>query len=234
MRLMTLNAAIHADRLFSYPGMYSYNLWSGVPTPTSRNATHWFWLLDDPQQQAIIDALRATPRSAVVSNDGFDEYLQRQHVPVRGPLRPWLREAYRPLLRYGHFEFLVPRDSTAVPFGTAELLEPAAGAAAEFPALLRTQVALDGRPDRFVLQAVTHPWAAQATYAAPGAKIVLEPISRDGTPRGPALALPLDHDVRGLFRVLIYAPARPELAQPYSTVLTGLDAGGAVLSESVF
>ncbi len=30
-RLLTLNASIQADLLFSRPGMYSYNLWSGVP-----------------------------------------------------------------------------------------------------------------------------------------------------------------------------------------------------------
>jgi len=37
LRLMSLNASIHADLLFSRQGMYSHNLWSGVPTPTTQN-----------------------------------------------------------------------------------------------------------------------------------------------------------------------------------------------------
>ncbi|MCC5021498.1 MAG: hypothetical protein J6386_01170 [Candidatus Synoicihabitans palmerolidicus] len=41
-RTLSLHAGLHADVLFSRPGMFSMNLWTGVPTPSSRNATHWF------------------------------------------------------------------------------------------------------------------------------------------------------------------------------------------------
>lgn len=234
MRLLTLNAVIHAERLFSYPGMYSYNLWSGVPTPTQRNATHWFWLLGDAEQQAIIDVLQATPRTAIINNHGFDEYLKRQQVPVRGPLRPWLRQAYRPLLRHGSFEFLVPNASAAVPFGIAELLVPAGGAQTEFPALIQTNVVLQGRPARFELREIIHPWRSFAAYSPPRARILIEPISREGRALGTPVLLPLDGDLRGLFRVQIYTPEGLRDIPLRAMALTGLDAAGNVLCESVF
>lgn len=235
LRLMTLNAAIHADVLFSYPGMFSYNLWSGVPTPTTRNATHWFWLLDDEAQQRIVEKLRTTPRSAIISNDGFDDYLLKQRVPSRGPLRPMLTTDYRPLLRYGHFQFLVPKESQAVPFGQAELLVPDEGTApAAFPALLRTHVVLKGRPAAFQLQETNAPWTVRATYAPAGSRVLLEPVNSQGRSLGPMIGLPLDHDLAGLYRVHIYTAARPDLSRPYSLVLVGLDAAGTVLSESIF
>jgi len=235
LRLMTLNAAIHADVLFSYPGMFSYNLWSGVPTPTTRNATHWFWLLDDEGQQRIVEKLRATPRSAIISNHGFDDYLLKQRVPSRGPLRPMLTADYRPLLRYGNFQFLVPRESKAAPFGQAELLVPEGGAApAEFPALLRTNVVLKGRPAAFQLQETDTPWTVHATYAPAESRILLEPVDSQGRSLGPLLGLPLDHDLAGLYRLHIYTTVRPDLSRPYSLVLVGLDAAGTVLSESIF
>ncbi|AOS44543.1 hypothetical protein Verru16b_01606 [Lacunisphaera limnophila] len=235
LRLMTLNAAIHADVLFSYPGMYSYNLWSGVATPTAQNATHWFWLLDDAAQQRIIDRLQATPRNAIISNDGFDDYLLKQRVPSRGPLRPQLDKAYRPLLRYGHFQFLVPKDSDAAPFGLAEMLvadDPTAPV--EFSTLLRTNLALQGRPASFQLQEVIAPWLVQATYTPTTSRIFLEPIDRQGRSLGPLIGLPLTHDLAGLYRVHLYCSTRPDLSHPYSLVLVGLDQAGTVLSESVF
>jgi hypothetical protein len=60
-RLLNLNAGIHADLLFSRQGMFSHNIWSGVPTPTAQNATHWFWLLNESPQHAIAERLAATP-----------------------------------------------------------------------------------------------------------------------------------------------------------------------------
>ena len=71
LRVLTLNAVAHAEVLFSEPGMFSFNLWSGVPTPTGSNVTHWFSLLDQSRQQEIIRRLTESPRAAVIMESGL-------------------------------------------------------------------------------------------------------------------------------------------------------------------
>ncbi|MBF8306126.1 MAG: hypothetical protein HW398_1314, partial [Acidobacteria bacterium] len=51
-RIVVLNAVVHADLVFSLPGMFSFNLWTGLPTPTAKNTNLWFTLLDDQEQRA--------------------------------------------------------------------------------------------------------------------------------------------------------------------------------------
>jgi hypothetical protein len=36
LRILTANASLHGDMLFSIPGMFSLNLWSGLPAPRSQ------------------------------------------------------------------------------------------------------------------------------------------------------------------------------------------------------
>ena len=232
LRVMTLNAAVHAEVLFSRPGMFSYNIWSGVPTPTARNATHWFWLLDAAAQQAIIARLQQVPRSAIITNDGLDDFLERIHVPMTGPLQDYIHEHYRPLLTLGHAHFLVPQASRAVPFGRVEALVSAAPA--DSPTLLQTNVVLDGRLASVQLQSLQSPWAIHENYTPQNARLVLEPINSLGEAMGPAIELAQTQPVRGLFRLNIYAHRSPDLTQPSALVLVGLDPAGVVLSESVF
>jgi hypothetical protein len=109
LRVLTANARVHADVLFSRPGMYGFNLWSGLPTPTSRNATHWFWLLTREEQQAIVERLRATPRTAVVSSRTLTEFLDKASgITIEGPLNDHLDAHYRRLFTLVDYDFLVP------------------------------------------------------------------------------------------------------------------------------
>ena len=235
VRTLTLNASVHADVLFSRPGMFSYNLWSGVPTPTTQNATHWFWLLDEPAQAAIIARLSAVPRSAIITSDSLDEFLASIHVPMKGPLQSFIQAHYRSLFNLGPFHFMVPLDSRAVPFGLVETLVPAGqAAAADSTALLQTNVILDGQPAGVRILQVQTPWALSEDYSAQKARMVLEPITPQGAPAGPAVELPCVQPVRGLFRLSVYAAHKPPHTQPRDLVLVIRNAAGDVLSESVF
>ena len=232
LRVLTLNAAVQADVLFSRPGMFSYNLWSGVPTPTARNATHWFWLLDESAQTSIINRLRQVPRSAIIISRELDGFLESIHVPMQGPLQGFIHEQYRPLFSLGAFDFMVPLASRAVPFGRVEAL--AAAAPTDSPTLLQTNVVLDGRLASVQLQSLQSPWAIHENYTPQNARLVLEPINSQGESVGPAIELPQTQPVRGLFRLNIYAHRPPDLTQPSALVLVGLDPAGVVVSESVF
>jgi hypothetical protein len=234
LRVLTLNASVHADVLFSRQGMYSYNLWSGVPTPTAQNATHWFWLLDAPAQQAIIDRLRTTPRSAVITSQALDAFLVEIGVPMACPLQTYILEKYRPLFVTEGMHFLVPHGARAVPFGRVEFFQAAPDAGAPAPFLLQTNLALNSPLASVQLADIHHPWPVHETYTPANARLVLQPINAAGDITGPAITLPRPEPLRGLFRLNIYLDRAPDLSRPSQIQLTGLDADGRTVSESAF
>jgi hypothetical protein len=142
LRILGANAGLHADLLFSRPGMFSFNLWTDLPAPTWRNATHWFWLLNDADQQAILHRLQAEPRSVVISSRPLVDFLdQKIHLTITGPLNEFIQRHYRTLFTVTGYDFLVPRDSPAAPFFVARNFQRAAGAAHTEPAMIMVNVA---------------------------------------------------------------------------------------------
>lgn len=235
LRVMTLNASVHADMLFSRPGMFSYNLWSGVPTPTTRNTTHWFWLLNEADQTRIKETLRAQPRSAIIVNSGWDDFLKEIKVPTDSPLRTFIEAEYRSVLDLEGPHFLVPLASRAVPFGKIELLGPAQPESSGMPAvLMRSNIILTGQPAAIQLQGLDAPWATVVDYTAQGARIFIEPITAQGDITGAAIPLPTREAVKGLYRLSIFAGQLPTRADFENTLLVVRGADGTVLSESLF
>lgn len=235
LRLLTLNASVHADLLFSRQGMYSYNLWSGVPTPTAQNATHWFWLLDDARQQEIIERLKATPRTAFIVSEALDNLLTQLHVSMASPLQSFLTDHYKPLFKYHDFIFYVPKDSRAVPFGQYEVLAAATpDPAGRPPVLFRANLVLVGRPATIGLEKFVAPFARVADLAGPGTQVFLEPINRTGDVIGPALRLPVAHDLRGLYRLSAFCPAQPPAEDLRQATLVVRSSDGVILGEADF
>ncbi|MCW5549105.1 MAG: hypothetical protein KIT44_09095 [Opitutaceae bacterium] len=243
LRILTLNASLHADVLFSRPGMFSYNLWSGVPTPTTRNATHWFWLLDAADQQRIIDRLEATPRSAIIVNHPNDEFVRQHKIPVVGPLYDYIETHYRTLFQTGYsphtrdhiLSFLVPRESRAVPFGKIEALtRDGAESADGRPMLLRANLVLDGQPVTVRLARASCPWRLLHDFTAAGSEIFLEPINAEGTTFGAPMRLAQAGPLRGLYRITIMTESTPSFDRLHDAVLEVLDAQGLVLAEALY
>ncbi len=234
MRLLRLNSSIHADLLFSRQGMYSHNLWSGVPTPTAQNATHWFWLLDDRQQREIIARLASTPRTAVITCTYLDELLVKLKVTVDGPLQDFVQQHYQPLFQYQGFIFHVPAGSHAVPFGRFEMLESGSADPKVAPLLIRTNVLLDGTPASIRLEMLDYPWTLGPDLLTAGRQVLVQPIDRNGHDIGPAQPLTGHETLRGLYRLSIFGPLLPpKLAwQEYALVVR--DANDRVLSESAY
>jgi hypothetical protein len=105
IRIMTRNAQLHSDDLFSLPGSYSFNLWSKLPTPNLTNATHWFALLDFPQQKSIEDHLRNTPRTSIIVQPQLAfAYLQLES-DSSSPLLDYIKQDYAPLFDLDPFAF---------------------------------------------------------------------------------------------------------------------------------
>jgi len=234
LRLLTLNASIHADLLVSRQGMYSYNIWSGVPTPTGQNATHWFWLLDEGKQREIANRLAATPRTALITSHSLDTFMLEHGIPVAGPLQDYVTAHYQPLFRYGDFSFAVPVGSAAVPFGRYELQRAEASTPGIPPLRFRANVLLDGQAARVRLEAIDGASRPGPDLLTAQTQAVAEPIDRDGRALGPQLALPAAQPLHGLYRLTILSPLLPPDLPWQEYALTVRDPAGRLLGEAVY
>jgi hypothetical protein len=123
LRLFSLNAAAQGDMLFSLPGMYSFNQWTHLPTPTLANTTHWFSLLDQQQQTQIITALKKSERPVLIIQRGLIEYLTDSKFMLGGPLLNYVHEHFSLLFKVEKYEFLIRKGRQAIPLDTAEMLQ---------------------------------------------------------------------------------------------------------------
>lgn len=198
LRVMTLNAVAHADVLFSEPGMFSFNLWSGVPTPTGNNVTHWFSLLDHDRQMQIARRLAENPRAAVIVDQGHIAFLRSRGLAPAGPLHDFIAREFEPAFRAGHFEFQVRKGRSVRPFLLAELLVRATpDKKVSLKHLLRVPLLL---PSDQPLIGADLPISGGGTIRldAANSKIETIPLSPRGEPTG--------QPVRGTWPVMIDGP----------------------------
>lgn len=121
VRLMALNATAHADVLFSLPGMFSFNQWTGLPTPTPANTTHWFSLLNRRQQEEIAAALTRSERPVFIAQRYVLNFLEDSRIPVTGPLHDYLQQNFVRAFSIEYFEFWIRRGRSIAPLGTVEI-----------------------------------------------------------------------------------------------------------------
>jgi hypothetical protein len=121
-QVLTVNAVAYADILFSFPGMFSFNLWTDLPTPTHANVTHWFSLLDESQQRAIITALEAHPRACIIVDHAHLDFLKEKGLTPRGLLRDYIDKNFEPAFWVDRFAFCVHRGRQLAPFLLGDLL----------------------------------------------------------------------------------------------------------------
>ena len=234
LRILTANAGLHADLLYSRPGMFSFNLWSGVPTPTRRNATHWFWLLIPDEQQAIIARLRTETRTAIISSQPLIDFLDHEmNMTITGPLNDFIRQHYRPLFRVSGYDFLVPLASRAAPFFVARNFERAPGATDTEPAMITVNVAATATVARIVLRDVRQTGHSIAQWQADNARVTLARINATGQSAGAAQPCSWPLRIDGLHELRLYhnlaIPAgRAELE------LVFFDATGRLLFEACY
>jgi hypothetical protein len=229
-RLLNLNARIHATLLFSRQGMYSHNLWSGVPTPTAQNATHWFWLLPDTQQREIIARLKAARQTALITSHSLDAFMVKQNIAVSGPLQDFLVNHYRSFFSYGDFSFHVPADSRAIVFGRHEFLESATD---PDRILYRSCLLLDGRPAHIRLEPINSSWDMGPELLTGQFQAFAEPIDREGRTTGAPVPLPATQPLRGLYRLSVLCPRLPPKLPWQDYVVIVSEADGTWLAESV-
>ena len=206
-RLLSLNAAAHADILFSLPGMFSFNLWTGIPAPTLANVTHWFSLLGATDQEAILRVLQAHPRSCVIVQTAHLDFLRRIGIVPSGALPDYIASAYVTAFAVDGFEFKVRRGRRILPLSTAELYwRKGAAAPGTFDSLLRMRVLLpEGRKIATVEIAPMDDYPAASRRIGIGdGRIETTPVTLQGVPRGPAATASLPLSASGPELVDVY------------------------------
>ena len=99
LHIITANLQLYANTLFSFPGLYSMNIWTGKNTPTLANATHWFTLLTSSEQETIIDRLQADPKACVVVQRMVVDFLEINGFSTKSPLKDYLVREFTPVLK---------------------------------------------------------------------------------------------------------------------------------------
>ena len=233
LQVVTMNAVAHADILFSAPGMFSFNLWSGVPTPTGDNVTHWFSLLNQSQQEKIIQKLEGNRRSAVILHTGHLSFLKECGFIPHGPLIDFIAKEFVPAFRAGELEFHVRRGRTVRPFLLANLftLSPQAEGVAEkhllrVPLFLPVPQGLAG----VEIQTVGGSWVK---LGAANARIELAPLSPHGEAAGPATPAEWPAKINGPTLLSIYFdhPGTSGLPREAAIILRAADGGQAGLAR---
>ena len=121
LQVISENARVHGDMLVTLPGLYSLNLWTGLDTPTLDNATHWFSLLSDDRQNAIIDRLEKSPRAILVVQQTLLVSLRSQGFRPNSPLFAYLHSHYRRSFGMEGYSFCVRNERSIAVLSTATL-----------------------------------------------------------------------------------------------------------------
>ena len=111
-RTLSENVRAHADQLFSIPGAFSFNLWTGVATPTLANATLWHRMLNSGAQAEIIARLKDDPKAVIIRNGG---------VVFNGQLGTYIERDFEPAFGVDEYEFLVHRGRRIAALSTASI-----------------------------------------------------------------------------------------------------------------
>jgi hypothetical protein len=230
-RILRLNAAVHADMLFSLPGMFSLNLWTGLPTPTSRNTTLWFTLLNAQEQADIITALTKDDRPVVIVQESLVELMRAGKVPMGGPLWDFLAASFTPAFRVEGFAFHVRKGRVVAPVNVARI-GPIRPAANDGDTEIEFSLLSDGTPIAAidVRDVGEHPAPGFVLNAA-NASVRIAAIDRTGRSAGPLAPAGWPLAVRGLVHVSVRFRAPPAGLPPLTTVFTSKSASGDSLGE---
>ena len=233
--VLTLNAVAHDDMLFTLPGLFSFNLWTGLPTPTLANVTQWFALLDEAQQHAIIRSLDAHPRACVIVQRGHVDFLTRRGVAPSGSLYNYIAKNFESAFAVDEFEFWVRRGRRIAPFSTASLFERPGNsptAPADSPrSLLKLQLLLPAnraiaRFDVLPMDATS----ARLVLTNANAQIQVTPINLAGDAVGPPEPRQFPFTLNGPARVDCYFDRGSVSIGLNSTFIVPRDSTGAELT----
>jgi hypothetical protein len=177
LRTLSDNARVHAGVLFSLRGMFSFNLWSGRPTPTFANTTFWPELIKPDAQREIQARLKSDARAVVI---------KRSWDSGPGELAAFITNEFRAAFEINGYQFLVHRNRHVAALSTARIRQSA-------PDELMVEIVL-ARPaaaiSRIELRRIDTPRSRLSVALGPGsATLEQTPLALDGGAAGTPRAL---------------------------------------------
>jgi hypothetical protein len=185
LRIVAENATAHADLLYSLPGLYSFNLWTGLPTPTLDNATQWFLSLNDTRQAAIRDRLQSDPRAALIVQKDTLKFLVDHGFRVRGALGDYLGTQFQQAFEVDGYAFWVRKGRTVAPLSTGKAFAGTAPDRTRLELILSSPARPISRIELWRLGAVSRDLLQ--TLDPANATLAATPLDAAGDPTGPAL-----------------------------------------------
>ena len=234
-RLLVFNANAHSDMIFSLPGMFSFNLWSGLPAPTLANVTHWFSLLSDTQQRAIMHELEVHPRACVIVNQGHINFLHQHDLIPAGVLYDYVMGQYETAFEIDGFQFRVRHGRHVAPLLTAEIFSQKAAVQAD-PAVPDTLVKLllllpaDQAVASIEVALMDDVRTPPLVLNGSTARVEVTPIDLNGRARGQPETRTFPFTLRGPAEVALYFDRGGRGFSTTRTVLIVRNAAGAELA----
>jgi len=233
LRVLATNAAVHADMLFTLPGMMSFNTWTGVPPPTSMNATHWFTLLDRDAQDEIRRRLEDSPRACVIVQRSVYDHLIENGIATESDLTQWLHANFTPAFTVETYEFWIRRNRSIAAPGTMRLLKSANDESPRYKLeLIVASSQLEGVGSLSMGQFEGDLSRVVATWDQSNARIILTPLTTYGGTRGPAQESSWPFDAPSLMRVELLTDEMPASVLRGSTIVKFHDGNHRVLAEA--
>ena len=235
LRVLTRNATMHADMLFSLPGMLSFHLWTGLPPPTTLNATHWFTLLSLTQQEAIRVRLEAAPRACVIVQRDIYDFVVKGGVATETPLNVWLHANFEPAFKLETYEFWVRKGRKIAALGTATAHAAALGPTPHYElALTLGGPALNGVAAIELCRLDTDRGTTVAHWSNADARLSVTQLNAEGAAVTAPRPVQFPFNASGLIRLDLQTERLP-LPFPFSHgVLYLLDAAGHRIAEARF
>jgi hypothetical protein len=95
------------------PGMGSFNIWSGVPTPNGWNLTAWMKGISLDRQAEILGILRANPQSCAILNRSLVRFWDNDDVNEAAlPLGRYVMTEMPKTAEFGDYEIRVNPERT--------------------------------------------------------------------------------------------------------------------------
>jgi hypothetical protein len=103
-RLINANCGI----LFTMPGMYSFNIWSGVPTPNGWNHDGWMGGISLDRQTEILNIMKADPQACAILNRNLVRFWDEDDAGVAVlPLAHYIMTDMPKVAEFGEYEIRV-------------------------------------------------------------------------------------------------------------------------------
>ena len=235
IRLMGLNASAHADVLFTLPGMFSFNQWTGLPTPTLANTTHWFSLLSRRQQEEVAAALTRSERPGLIVQRAMLDFLAESKIPVTGPLYDYLQQNFERAFSIEHLEFWVRRGRSIAPLGTVEIFALKSPGPGTAPGKLELIVAIPpGRKiARIEVASLEGPPRVLARWDQRSGPLLATAINLQGTALSDKIYAGWDQPLPPLTRLTLALDPLQTFDRP-RVIVQVRDASGALLAEARF